>query len=206
MRVILSDKEILKLQGGETPLITPFDDCRLRGASYDVLLDNEITPLRESAGIIDLSDQTSIDSVYQQQLKADGFVLKPGQYCLAALAESITLPDDVVAYVVPRTRFTRLGLIVADQFCNPSYSGRLRIGLYNASGNNLRLASYLSVAQLVFVRLDTTPSAERLYRNQESAAYHGETSFVGSQMESSSLSPKDRELYDALMQELLGES
>lgn len=205
MRVILSDKEILKLQDGDVPLITPFDDRRLRGASYDVLLDNEITPLRESAGIIDLSDQASIDSVYPQQLKADGFVLKPGQFCLAALAESIALPDDVVAYVVPRTRLTRLGLIVADQFCNPSYSGRLRIGLYNASGNNLRLASYLSVAQLIFVRLDTMPSAERLYRNQESAAYHGETSFLGSQTEPSSLSPKDRGLYDALMQELLGE-
>ncbi len=202
--MILSDKEILKLQDGEKPLITPFDESRLRGASYDVLLDNEITPLRESSGIIDLTDQGSIDSLYQQHLKADGFVMKPGQYYLAALAESVALPSDVVAYVVPRTRYTRLGLLVADQFCNPGYEGRLRVGLFNASGNNIRLSSYLSIAQLVFVRLESAPSEGRLYDRQESAAYFGESDFAGARAEGSPLSESDKKLYDALINELLG--
>lgn len=201
--MLLSDRDILALQGGDAPLITPFDESCLRGASYDVRLDNEITPIQERVGTIDLSRQESLDDLYYAQVPADGFVLKPGRYCLAALAEEISLPDDVVARVLPRTRYTRLGLLTANQFCNPSYSGRLRIGLFNASNNNLRLSSYMPIAQLVFERLATTPSEKRLYRNQDSAAYHNERSFTGAQIEEDALSEEARQRYDALLRELL---
>lgn len=203
--MLLSDRDILTLQEQKTPLIAPFDEENLRGASYDVRLDNEITPLQERTDVLDLSKRESLDSLYYAQMPADGFVLKPGQYCLAALAEEITLPDDVVAYVLPRTRYTRMGLLVANQFCNPSYSGRLRIGLFNASGNNLMLASYMPIAQLVFERLESTPSDERLYRNQKTAAYYRERGFMGARLEESMLSEESRRRYDSLLRELQGE-
>lgn len=203
--MLLSDRDILTLQEQRTPLIAPFDEENLRGASYDVRLDNEITPLQERTDVLDLSKRESLDSLYYAQMPADGFVLKPGQYCLAALAEEITLPDDVVAYVLPRTRYTRMGLLVANQFCNPSYSGRLRIGLFNASGNNLMLASYMPIAQLMFERLESTPSDERLYRNQKTAAYYRERGFMGARLEESMLSEESRRRYDSLLRELQGE-
>lgn len=203
--MLLSDRDILTLQEQKTPLIAPFDEENLRGASYDVRLDNEITPLQERTDVLDLSKRESLDSLYYAQMPADGFVLKPGQYCLAALAEEITLPDDVVAYVLPRTRYTRMGLLVANQFCNPSYSGRLRIGLFNASGNNLMLASYMPIAQLMFERLESTPSDERLYRNQKTAAYYRERGFMGARLEESMLSEESRRRYDSLLRELQGE-
>ena len=203
--MLLSDRDILTLQEQKTPLIAPFDEENLRGASYDVRLDNEITPLQERTDVLDLSKRESLDSLYYAQMPADGFVLKPGQYCLAALAEEITLPDDVVAYVLPRTRYTRMGLLVANQFCSPSYSGRLRIGLFNASGNNLMLASYMPIAQLMFERLESTPSDERLYRNQKTAAYYRERGFMGARLEESMLSEESRRRYDSLLRELQGE-
>ena len=196
--MILSDKDILKICGQGCPLIEPFDEGRLRGASYDISLDGEITPLRSSSGVIDIADQSAVDSLYQQRIPIEGFVMKPGQYCLAALAETITLPDDVVAFVVPRTRFTRMGLLIADQFCNPSYVGRLWIGLYNASGNNLRLTANMPIAQLVFYRLASTPSDERLYRNQESAVYQNEDSFIGGRAEGLP-TEGSRRLYEAIL-------
>lgn len=199
--MILSDKDILALQNESTPLIAPFREDRLRGASYDVMLDGEITPLRTSAGVVDLSDQSSIDAVYSPQLPIDGFVMKPGQYCLAPLVERVALPSDVVAFVEPRTRYTRMGLLVVNQFCNPSYIGRLQVGLYNASGNNLRLSSCMPIAQLVFHRLSSAPSAERLYCMQESAAYHNETSFIGGRAEEA-MSEKEKAFYDSLVNNL----
>lgn len=203
--MLLTDRDILALQEQGTPLIAPFSEENLRGVSYDVRLDNEITPLQERTDVIDLSKQESLDSLYYAQMPADGFVLKPAQYCLAALAEEIALPDDVVAYVFPRTRYTRMGLLVANQFCNPSYSGRLRIGLFNASGNNLRLASYMPIAQLVFERLESAPSDERLYRNQKTAAYYRERDFMGARLEEEMLSDESRMRYDLLLRELQGE-
>lgn len=199
--MILSDKDILEIQNGSVPLIAPFKEERLRGASYDVLLDGEITPMLESSGVIDLGNQDEIDAIYSSRVPIDGFVMKPGQYCLAALAEEITLPADVVAFVEPRTRYTRMGLLIARQFCNPGYSGRLQIGIYNASGNNLRLRSYAPVAQLVFHRLSSTPSRERLYGEQETAAYNNEKTFIGARAEEA-LSDEDRLFYDSLVSNL----
>ena len=94
-----------------------------------------------------------------------------------------------------------MGLLVARQFCNPSYAGRLQIGLYNASGNNLKLTSYMSIAQLVFHRLSSTPSEERLYRMQDSAAYHNEESFIGGRTETP-LSDEERKIYESLVDDL----
>lgn len=203
--MVLSDKGILALVDNNSLKIEPFNTGNLRGASYDVSLDGEFTLLQEKSGLVDLSDQGAVNRLYGPHLPAEGFILKPGQYCLAALAETIALPDDVVAEVVPRTRFTRLGLLVSKTFCNPSYSGRLRIGLFNASGNNLRFSPGIRIAQLVFHKLDQTPSQERLYRNQQAAAYQDEDGFTGFRVDSDWLSPEDREPYSNLMDELFGE-
>lgn len=196
--MVLSDKEILEAQSGPAPLVTPFDVNRLRAASYDVMLDDEITVLREQSNVIDLSSQAAINSVYGEHHKLEGFILKPGQYCLAALSERVTLPDDVIARVMPRTRFTRIGLLVAPQFCNPSYSGRLRIGILNASGNNIKFTEKMSIAQIIFERLQSTPTEERLYRNQTSAVYQDEDAFIGT-ITRDEMSDSARRVFDRLM-------
>ena len=94
-----------------------------------------------------------------------------------------------------------MGLLVVNQFCNPSYVGRLQVGLYDAFGNNLRLSSCVPIAQLVFHRLSSAPSAERLYCMQESAAYHDETSFIGGRAEGA-MSEKEKAFYDSLVNNL----
>lgn len=196
--MVLSDKEIVKIQDGSTPLITPFDDSKLRAASYDVSLDGEITALLERADVLDLSNQDAIDLIYSTKRDLGEFILKPGQYCLAALNEFIALPDDVVARVMPRTRFTRLGLLVTPQFCNPGYSGRLQIGILNISGSNIKLAPKMGIAQLVFERLESTPTDGRLYRNQKSAAYQDEDGFIGARMDTE-MSDGARRILDRMM-------
>lgn len=199
--MVLSDREILEIQSSDKPMISPFEDSRLRSASYDVTLGDEITVLLERSDVLDLSDQDAVDGVYSSSRGLNGFVLKPGQYCLAALNEVIMLPDNVVARVMPRTRFTRLGLMVSAQFCNPSYSGRLQIGIFNASGNNIKLVHDMGIAQLVFERLESTPTEGRLYRNQLSAAYQDEDGFIGAQTKTE-MSEDARRIYDRLMADL----
>lgn len=197
-QMVLSDKDILKLQDRGTPLISPFDISRLRAASYDVTIDDEVAVLSEVTGVVNLSDQNKVNQIYTVNHGLEGFVLKPGQYCLVALSETITLPDNLIAQVIPRTRFTRLGLLVAPQYCNPSYTGRLRIGILNVSGNNIQLEPKMSIAQIIFERLETTPTEQRLYRNQATAAYQGEDAFVGAQTRSE-MTDGARRIFDRLM-------
>lgn len=201
--MILSDLDILEIQKKSGSLIAPFNLRRLGGASYDVSLSGEVSPILSISSIVDLSNRNTADSLYRGRIPIEGFVMKPGQYCLASLAETISLPDDVVGFVLPRTRFTRAGLLVASQFCNPSYSGRLWIGLQNVSENNLRLTPNVPIAQLVFHRLASVPSEERLYRNQKAAVYQNENSTADGHVDEL---PTDgaRKLYEELVAELLG--
>lgn len=148
--------------------------------------------------MLDLSNQDAVDLIYSTKRGLEEFILKPGQYCLAALDEVIALPYNVVARVMPRTRFTRLGLLVAPQFCNPGYVGRLQIGILNVSGNNIKLAPKMGIAQLVFERLESIPTGNRLYRNQASAAYQDEYGFIGAQT-NMEMSDEVRRIFDRMM-------
>lgn len=204
--MILSDKDISRLIDAGELQIDPYDVGSLKGASYDVCLDNEVTFLVERSGVVDISRQMDLDQLYGPQLAIDDVVLKPGQYCLAALEQRIKLPDNVAAEIVPRTRYTRMGLLVQTTFCNPSYSGRLRVGLLNASGNNIRLRKHIGIAQLVFHSMNSVPSAQRLYRNQKNATYQDEDNFMGARAEKDAMSPEAEELYAQMMNDLRGGS
>ena len=95
--MVLSDRDILRFQKGDTPLISPFDLSRLRSASYDVTIDDEVTVLSEAVGVVKLSDQDEVEQVHTINHSIEGFVLKPGQYGLIAIGETITLPDNLIA-------------------------------------------------------------------------------------------------------------
>ncbi len=201
--MLLSDNEIVKLVQSSRPLIAPFDEKRLQSASYDVALDGYIQEIVPLPGAVNLLDQRIVDSVYKPVDISNGYMLKPGQFVLCKLAECIKLPDDIAAHIMPRTRFTRFGLLVSAQHCNPSYAGTLSIGLHNASSNNIALVPGMPVAQLVFERLTSVPSEERLYRNRKDARYHNEDDFIGSQFVDE-LSSQAKAIFEDMVSELSG--
>ena len=47
---------------------------------------------------------------------------------LVSLCENICLPSNVTAHLRPKTRYTRLGLLVSDQHCNSTRSEERRVG------------------------------------------------------------------------------
>ena len=66
------------------------------------------------------------------------------------------MPDDITVHLRPKTRYTRLGLLVTDQHCNSTYSGHLRIGLFNATEYPIHIYP------------------EKLYKNREDVHYQNE--------------------------------
>ena len=69
---------------------------------------------------------------------------------LVSLGETIKVPNNLTVHLRPKTRYTRLGLIVSDQHCNSTYTGHLRIGLFNATEYPIRIHTGFAIAQLVF--------------------------------------------------------
>lgn len=171
--MILTDKKIRQLVE-EKSLIVPFNECNLQSETYDVTLGKTIVEFKKEIHCLDIADQSLIDDIYSEVSIEDGYILSPQQYVLVSLAETINMPDNLCAHIRPKTRYTRLGLIVSDQHCNSTYSGHLRIGLFNATDYPIKIRTGYSIAQIVFEALEEVPSEEKLYKNRENAHYQNE--------------------------------
>ena len=124
--MILTDKDIRALCTNEKKstagMINPFFEESLQSESYDLAIGKRIAVLKKEVRCIDITDQNKIDSIYDEmELPASGYVLSPKEYVLVSLRENIALPESITAHIRPRTRFTRLGLLVSDQHCNSTY-------------------------------------------------------------------------------------
>lgn len=203
--MILTDKEIRELcldkknrkdRGG---LIEPFSEDALQSEAYDLAIGTEIEVLKKDVRCLSLLEQESIDSMYEEiDLAVSGYIISPKEYILVSLKEKVSLPDNITAHIRPRTRFTRLGLIVSDQHCNSTYSGKLRIGIFNATDYPIKIFPGIRIAQMVFEELKSKPSEEKMYKNKKNAVYQGEEKFVGAKF-SDELEKKVSETVDLLL-------
>lgn len=202
--MILSDKEIKKyIQNTTTPMIEPFLEDHLQAASYDISMSGNISVLKRIGRVIDPSSKRDLDDMYEKtKIGVDGYLLSPGEYLLAELVEKVKIPQNLVAHIRPRTRFTRAGVLIADQHCNPTYEGRLYIGLHNVGPNMVLLKTGLKIAQFVFEELSSIPTEELWYENKESAAFQHETSFRGARFGEAGWSEAGKKLYRDIMASL----
>lgn len=172
--MVLTDKKIRELVKKEE-LIVPFNESNLQSESYDVTIGTEITELSKEIHCIDISKQETVDNIYINiDISENGYIISPKQYLLVSLRETLKEPDDITVHLRPKTRYTRLGLLVTDQHCNSTYSGHLRIGLFNATEYPIHIYPVYTIAQLVFEELEEVPSSEKLYKNREDVHYQNE--------------------------------
>lgn len=208
--MILSDKEIRDMvinfnrYGLQKPLIEPFKEERLQGGAYDISMGTIIHRYKNEFRTIDLSNQLDIDSIYDKVNITDGYDLAPKEYILVTLNESINLPNNIIAHVRPRTRFTRMGLILSNQHCNETYSGILQLGLFNATPYAIKVCPDLKIGQLVFEELKSVPSENKLYCNKKDAVYHNEEEFIGAKI-SNEIQLKADLMYKDILNNLLND-
>lgn len=182
--MILCDNSIRKLVK-EQSIIEPFNEENLQSESYDVTIGEKITVMKKEIHCIDLLNQSSIDTIYDEiNLDKSGYVISPKEYLLISLKEKITVPEGITAHIRNKTRFVRLGLLIADQHCNSTYSGHLRLGVFNATDYPIKIYPGLSIAQIVFETLDGKPTEEKLYSNKTNASYQNENGkFIGAKFD-----------------------
>ncbi|MCM1223544.1 MAG: dCTP deaminase [Lachnospiraceae bacterium] len=185
--MILSDIQIrdrvenFKKYQMSSPLITPFLEKRLQGASYDCTISKEIISFHNIHDTVDLKDSLSIEAAYQQTEIDEkmGFTILPDEYVLLTLNETFYIPKDLTAHLRPKTRFIRLGLMMSGQHINPESICKLNIGIHNISPNPIKIYNDISIAQIVFEEMKTVPSDNKLYKTKPDANYSQDIDFVG---------------------------
>lgn len=86
------------------------------------------------------------------------FVLHPRQFALATTLEYFSLPGDIAASVVGRSRWARVGLVIAmATSVHPGYVGCLTLELQNLGDIPIKLYPAMSILQIIFYKTSGNP-------------------------------------------------
>ena len=188
---ILSSKDIrkwLKKPFPERLVITPLLDReeQTKGNAVDLRLGSEfIITRRTFFAALNPSDQAIRKRIgeYQERVRLglrQQFVLHPNQLILAHTMEYVGLPSRLAAYVIGRSSWGRLGLVIATAtFVSPGFKGCITLELINHGEAPLILYPTARIAQLVLHltkgRADygsryicpTSPEFSKIYADRE---------------------------------------
>ncbi len=152
------------------PLLEPTEQLSGSQASVDVRLgcDFRLASAANINVLDELADAPTNPFVDLPRLYTNLYVplgggvsIHPHQLILAQTLEYIRLPQDLMAYVVGRSSFGRLGLIVATAVgVHPSFYGPLTLEIRNLGEAPLRLYPGQTIAQLFFHTLDPAGEEE----------------------------------------------
>ncbi len=155
------------------PLLEPAEQISELQASIDIRLGCDFRLASASnIGVLDEFVEASVNHfgdlsrVYQHVYVPLGaaVTIHPHQLILALTLEYLRLPDDLMAYVVGRSSFGRLGLIIATAMgIHPNFFGPLTLELRNLGEAPLRLYPGQAIAQLFFHELDPAQAAGPLW-------------------------------------------
>lgn len=199
--MVLSDvkiKELVKEHG----LLSPFDERKLQATSYDISSSSEVMVYCILDYAVDLRNRDHVETAMKKVNIGNGYHVKPGEYILVKTKEKVNMPDTLAAHIRPRTTFTRLGLIVSDQHINPSFQGYLYLGIHNVTPNIIDIYPDLSMAQVIFEKVDGPITQDRLYRMKQDAKYQGEDDFRVPKYDM--LENEEKEEVDNIINKILG--
>ena len=155
-----------------SPVLEPDEQLRDDQASIDVRLGFLFALVAPSSyGAIDEFEKDQkvqqimdLASLYSKKYVPLGgqIVIHPHQLILAVTLEYLRLPIDLMAYVVGRSTWGRLGLIVATAIgVHPGFAGPLTLELRNLGETPLRIYPGQPIAQLFFHTVQASGQADQ---------------------------------------------
>jgi len=146
-----------------TPLLN--ENEQVRGASVDVRLGNYfISFVRGKKGYFNPKDIQTMSDVFETNQEIyvpyrKPFILHPRQFVIGGTLEYFGLPKDLSAFVVGRSSWGRLGLVVATAIgVHPSYHGIITLELTNLGEVPIHLYPGWPVAQVFFQTMLADPN------------------------------------------------
>jgi dCTP deaminase len=143
--------------GASRLVVSPIlDSDQIGDASIDVRLGSSflvVSRTRAQAFAVTRDRVEVPDSYYEAHMVGSNgsIVLHPGEFVLGSTLEYLSLPPDLMAYVIGKSTIGRLGLIIATAtHVAPGYKGTLTLELTNVGTVPIRLEPGIQIAQLVF--------------------------------------------------------
>lgn len=147
-----------------TPLLNPDEQMQKGSSSIDVRLGTHfLVQRRTNITKIEPGRETGpLPSVTRIDIPFGGeFVLHPNQFALGCTLEFFKMPLDLSAYLVSRSSWGRLGLVVATAIgIHPGFRGIITLELRNLGEVPFILKPGRSIAQVFFHTVEGSVAAE----------------------------------------------
>jgi len=156
--MLLSDTDIRKAVDAGYIGIEPFDPSRLNPASYTLSLGSRLLIPKPGKPL----NADKPDVVYEEvTIGTKGYVVQPGAFLLASVAERLTVSTHLAARLDARTSLARLGLNVlqGSTHIEPGqHDSHETLEINNIGPSPVRLRPGMKIVKVVFERLDTPAS------------------------------------------------
>lgn len=137
-----------------TPIIS---EKQINDGIVDLRLGTEFILTRKTEfSSLDITEEDLQSNIkkYQEKIvinSEEGLILHPNQFILGSTLEYIKLPDDVMGYIIGRSSWGRLGLVIATAtLINPGFAGVITLELTNVGEVPIKLFPSLRIAQISF--------------------------------------------------------
>jgi dCTP deaminase len=148
---VLSDAKIIsRIYSGELK-IEPCNIDSIQPSSIDLTLDEDIETPKDGISISPpYPDRDKIRTYFKKGKLGKAFTLRPGEFILAQIRETISLSDKMVGNIQNRNSLIRLGINVGlSSYINPGYSGKLPIAIHNLGKFDFQLIAGMRICQLI---------------------------------------------------------
>lgn len=151
-----------------TPILDPNAQISDSSAAIDIRLGTKfIVPKKANVPYIDVDDlaflgkfEKSVETVYVPY--GEALTLHPGHFVLGNSLEYFHFPSNLSGYVVTRSSWGRLGLVVATAIgIHPGFFGVLSLELSNSGEVPISVYPGLAIAQVFFHEVTAVPSDTR---------------------------------------------
>ena len=165
LKGVLSGKCLLdKIKENEIVISPLFEFSQIKEASIDVRLGNKFIVTRRSklsgldpgkADKLELRQQIRQSQEMIYVAYGEPFTLHPNEFVLGSTLEYFSFPSNVTAYVIGRSSWGRIGLVIATATqVGPGYKGTLTLELANVGVVPIVLYAGVRIAQLVMHALE----------------------------------------------------
>lgn len=174
--MILSDRTIREQLAAGRIVIDPLDDSCIQPSSVDLRLDRLFRVfLNHTMPVIDVKQNLEDLTRLVEIGEGDAFILHPGEFVLGSTAESVGLPDDLVARIEGKSSLGRLGLLIHSTagFVDAGFSGHITLELSNVANLPITLYPGMKIGQVSFLQM-TTPADVPYGSSKVGSKYQGQ--------------------------------
>ncbi|MCF2138781.1 MAG: dCTP deaminase [Candidatus Lokiarchaeota archaeon] len=156
--MILNKEEIINLLREKRLTITPLIfEKQIQDSSVDLRLGTEFYFYTQHQ----ISNFDPIGKIHHEMPAVnvkkkigESITLHPNQFILGTTLEFIKLPSNIMAYIIGRSSWGRLGLIIATAtIINPEFSGVITLELKNVGNIPIKIYPGLRIAQIVMHKI-----------------------------------------------------